>query len=243
MAELHVITHANRHLYTNALEDYYRIRHKIYVEERRWTQLARPDGREIDQFDTPTTIYLMAFEGSRVVGSHRLVPTSGPNLMSDVFPQLALRGLVCSPAVYELSRVFVISDRRGEQAQPRVESIIMAGTMEFGLIEGLSQFTIVMETWWLPRFREMGWDPRPLGVPVDINGMNCIGITVNVTEEAWRVTCLKRAVDRPVLVWNGLDAPHLGLRETRIEAGKLNVSGKRLSTRENDLVRRRRVRE
>jgi acyl-homoserine lactone synthase len=211
MANLHVITHANRHLYEDAFEDYFRLRHQIYVEERHWTQLAKADCREIDQFDTPNTIYLMAIEGSRVVGSHRLVPTTGPNLMSDLFPYLALRGLVSSPDVYELSRVFVVRDRRGEQVQPRIESIIMAGTMEFGLIEGLSQFTIVMETWWLPRFQEMGWNPRPLGVPVDINGMNCIGVTANVTEQAWRETCLKRAVDRPVLVWNGLDAPVLGL--------------------------------
>jgi acyl-homoserine lactone synthase len=213
MTELHVISHANRHLYKDALEEYFRLRHRIYVEERRWMQIARADGREIDQFDTPDTIYLMAMEGSRVVGSHRLVPTNKPNLMSDLFPQLALRGLVRSPHVYELSRVFVVRDRRGDQVQPRVESVIMAGTMEFGLLEGLSQFTIVMETWWLPRFQEIGWNPRPLGVAVDINGMSCIGVTVGVTEEAWRETCRKRAVDRPVLVWNGLDAPMLGLLE------------------------------
>lgn len=213
MTELHVVSHANRHLYREPLEEYFRLRHQIYVEERRWTQIARADGREIDQFDTPDTIYLMAMEGSRVVGSHRLVPTSGPTLMSDLFPQLALRGLVRSPFAYELSRVFVVRDRRGDQVQPRVESIIMAGTMEFALIEGLSQFTIVMETWWLPRFQELGWNPRALGVPVDINGMSCIGVMVNVTEEAWRETCRKRSVDRPVLVWNGLDAPVLGLLE------------------------------
>lgn len=214
MTELHVVSHANRHLYEDVLEDYFRLRHRIYVDERRWTELARPDGREIDQFDTPDTIYLMAMEGSRVVGSHRLVPTNGPTLMSDVFPELALRSLVRSPFAYELSRVFVVRDRRGDHAQPRVESVIMAGTMEFGLIEGLTLFTIVMETWWLPRFQELGWNPRPLGVPVDINGMSCIGVSINVTEEAWRETCRTRGVDRPVLVWRGLEVPTLGLLET-----------------------------
>jgi len=218
MTELHVVSHANRHLYRDALEEYFRLRHQIYVVERRWTEIARPDGREIDQFDTPDTVYLMAMEGSRVVGSHRLVPTSRPTLMSDLFPQLALRGLVRRPDAYELSRVFVVQDRRGDHVRPRVESVIMAGTMEFGLIEGLSQFTIVMETWWLPRFQELGWNPRPLGVAVDINGMSCIGVTINVTEEAWRETCRKRGVERPVLVWNGLEAPMLGLLERQLRA-------------------------
>ena len=41
-----------RRLYARLLDDYFRIRHDIYVVERKWTELARPDGREIDQFDT-----------------------------------------------------------------------------------------------------------------------------------------------------------------------------------------------
>lgn len=213
MAELHVVCEANRHLYETVLDDYFRLRHQIYVTERGWKELERSDGREIDQFDTPRTIYLIALEGRRVVGSHRLVPTDGPTLMGDVFPQLALRGTVRGADVYELSRVFVVRERRGEQAQPRIESIVMAGTMEFGLLEGLRAFTIVMETWWLPRFQEMGWNPQPLGLPVSINGMSCIGVTVAVTEEAWSRTCATRSVNGSVLAWQGLQSPLLQLPE------------------------------
>lgn len=218
MVELHVICDANRHLYEDVLDDYFRIRYEIYVEERGWAELARPDGREIDQFDRPDTIYLMAIEGRRVVGSHRLVPTAGPTLMSDLFPQLALRPIIRRPDAYELSRVFVVRDRRGGQVEPKVESIIMAGTMEFALIEGLRQFTIVMETWWLPRFMAMGWNPRPLGVPVDINGMSCIGVAIDVTDTAWRETCRQRSVTCSPLIWNGLSKPALGLRQDWQEA-------------------------
>src|SRR5262245_12261819 len=191
MTDLHVVTHANKHLYEDVLEEYFRLRHKIYVDERRWMELAKPDGREIDQFDTPDTVYLMAIDGRRVVGSHRLVPTIKPTLMSDLFPQLAIRGLIRRPDAYELSRVFVIRERRGEQAQPRVESVIMAGTMEYALAQGISQFTIVMETWWLPRFQDLGWRLRPLGLPTMINGMNCIGVVADVNEEIWVETCTR----------------------------------------------------
>jgi acyl-homoserine lactone synthase len=210
MTELHVICAENRHLYDDTLEEYFRLRHDIYVDERGWRDLARPDRREIDQFDTLQTIYLMAMERGRVVGSHRLVPTTHPTLMGDLFPQLAQRSPIRDPRVYELSRVFVVPHRRGEQAEPRVESVIMAGTMEFALIEALKQFTIVMETWWLPRFFAMGWNPRPLGVPIEINGMSCIGVSVEVTESAWLETCRRRSVFDPVLVWKGLEAPVLG---------------------------------
>jgi acyl-homoserine lactone synthase len=219
MAELQVIRNENRHLYEDVLEDYWRVRHNIYVGERRWMDLEKPDGREIDQFDTPATVYLMALEGRRVVGSHRLVPTTEPTLMSDIFPILSLKEPIRRPDVYELSRVFVVKERRGEKAQPRIESIVMAGTMEYGLIEGLSQFTIVMETWWVPRFQEMGWNPRPLGLPVDINGMNCIGVTVDISERAWRDTCKARSVDGSVLAWNGLEPLSLSMSARFARAG------------------------
>jgi acyl-homoserine lactone synthase len=216
MADLHVVTHANKNLYEDVLEEYFRLRHKIYVDERRWMELAKPDGREIDQFDTPDTVYLMAMEGRRVVGSHRLVPTIKPTLMSDLFPQLAIRGLIRRPDAYELSRVFVIRERRGEQAQPRVESVIMAGTMEYAIAQGISQFTIVMETWWLPRFQDLGWRLRPLGLPTMINGMNCIGVVADVNEEIWVETCTRRSVPGTVLVWNGLEP---AMPEPRVAAG------------------------
>ena len=218
MVELHVICAANRHIYTDVLEDYFRIRHEIYVGERGWAELARPDGREIDQFDRPDTIYLMALEGSRVVGSHRLVPTTGPTLMSDLFPQLSLRPIIRQADAYELSRVFVVRDYRGSHVEPKVESIIMAGTMEFALTVGLRKFTIVMETWWLPRFMAMGWNPRPLGVPVDINGMSCIGVSIDVTDAAWRETCRQRSVTCSPLAWKGVSKSALGLPQIWQEA-------------------------
>ena len=138
--------------------------------------------------------------------------------MSDLFPQLALRPIIRRPDAYELSRVFVVRDRCGGQGEPKVESIIMAGTMEFALIEGLRQFTIVMETWWLPRFMAMGWNPRPLGVQVDIDGMSCIGVSIDVTDTAWRQTCRQRSATRSPLIWNGLSKPALGLRKDWQEA-------------------------
>ena len=70
-----------------------------------------------------------------------------------------------------------------------------------------------METWWLPRFMAMGWNPRPLGLPGDINGMSCIGVAIDVTDAAWKETCRQRSVTCSPLIWNGLSTPTLGLRK------------------------------
>ena len=126
MMEVHVIRRENRHLYTDILEDYFRIRHQIYVVERKWADLDRPDKREIDRFDTDDTIYLLGLDGSTIVAGMRLVPTTSPTLLSELFPALALNGPIRRRDVYELSRIFVVPNRRGEHAGPRAEAVIQA---------------------------------------------------------------------------------------------------------------------
>jgi acyl-homoserine lactone synthase len=207
MTEVHVVRHANAHLYCTELDDYFRARHNVYVKERAWKELDRPDGQDIDQFDTAAAIHLLAIDRSCVVGGHRFNPTTGPTLLSTVFPQLAARALVADSEVYETTRLFVVKERRGEQAQPRIESLLFAATLEFALSEELRQIRFLMETWWFPRLQDMGWSVRPLGVPTDIKGMNCIAVSLDITEEVWAETCLRRAVPGPVLVWNGIHRP------------------------------------
>ncbi len=96
-----------------------------------WKELDRPDGREIDQYDTDGAIHLIAIDGSRVVGGHRFVPTTGPHMIADVFSHLTLAGPVRGPDVFETSRIFVVRDRRGDQSFPKVESLVLAATLEF----------------------------------------------------------------------------------------------------------------
>jgi acyl-homoserine lactone synthase len=202
--EVHVISRDNRHLYSDILEDYFRLRYKIYVLERKWMALDRPDKREIDQFDTDETVYLLGLEGRSIIAGMRLVPTMMPTLLSDLFPKLSIDGPVRRADVYELSRIFVIPNRRGEHAGPRVEAMIRAATMEYGLSMGLSAFTIVLETWWLPRLLDQGWNVRPLGLPIDVDSMSTIAVLVDVTDQAWVRSCGERSIPGPMLVWQGL---------------------------------------
>jgi acyl-homoserine lactone synthase len=204
--EVHVIRRDNRHLYSDVLEDYFRLRHQIYVVERKWAALDRADRREIDQFDTDETVYLLGLEGRSIIAGMRLVPTMMPTLLSELFPKLSLNGPVRRPDVYELSRIFVIPRRRGEHAGPRAEAVIQAAAMEYGLSTGLSAFTIVFESWWLPRLLDQGWVARPLGLPVDIDSMATMAVIVDINERAWTNICARRSVPGPMLVWHGLPA-------------------------------------
>ncbi|NEW94908.1 acyl-homoserine-lactone synthase [Rhodopseudomonas sp. BR0M22] len=204
--QVHVIRRENRALYAGLLDTYFRIRHQIYVVERGWKELERPDGREIDQFDTDDAVYLIGVDRDEIVAGMRMVPTTSPTLLSDVFPQLSIAGRVRRSDAYELSRIFVVPRKRGEHGGPRAEAVIQAAAMEYGLSIGLSAFTIVLETWWLPRLLDQGWKARPLGLAQDVNGFSTTAVMVDVDDDAWLGICDRRSVPGPTLQWQGLDA-------------------------------------
>ena len=82
-----------------------RYRHQVFVERLGW-DLRVENGEERDQFDRPDTVYVIARDDrGRVIGCARLLPTTQPYLLGEVFPGL-LNGEPppCSPEVWELSR-------------------------------------------------------------------------------------------------------------------------------------------
>ena len=85
---IYIVTAENEYHYRDEMEQAYRLRHKIFVEEMGWTDLAKPDGREIDQFDTKHAVHMLYIEHGKVLGYQRLLPSTRPHLLSDVTPEL-----------------------------------------------------------------------------------------------------------------------------------------------------------
>jgi len=163
--------------------------------------LDRPDKREVDQFDNDHAIYLLALEGDEVVGGTRFVPTIYPHLMSEVFPELAsVRGLQRGYDVVEWTRIFVIPSKRGDGTGHTLADEVLAGMLEFCLEEGFSKIAVVCETFWLPRWLEIGWKAKPLGPITQIEDMECLGVVIDVDIETLEQTREVRNVPANVLV-------------------------------------------
>ncbi|MDX5935763.1 acyl-homoserine-lactone synthase [Acidithiobacillus thiooxidans] len=80
-------------------------RHQVFVERLGWS-LQTENNMEIDQFDHPETVYVIV-QGNQgeITGCARLLPTTGPYLLGEVFPQLLnSMPLPCTPEIWELSR-------------------------------------------------------------------------------------------------------------------------------------------
>jgi acyl-homoserine lactone synthase len=186
MLDVHVVTSTNRHLYERELDEHHQIRHRIYIEELRWRGLTpRSDKREYDQFDIAETVYLLGLEQGHVVGGLRLVPTTGPHLIGDVFSRFASeRGVPRRPDIAEWTRIFVVPERRDEHSRSKIGSTVIASMIDYAIAEGLSGISVVMNTFWLPKFLKYGWRVRPLGLPDVHDDEWLIAVLIDVTPEA-----------------------------------------------------------
>lgn len=88
-------------------------RYRVFIETLGW-QMDTPPGIERDRFDQPETVHVIVRDEQHdIVGYARLLPTTGPYLLGEMFPQL-MNGQPppCSEEVWELSR-FAVMDLRG----------------------------------------------------------------------------------------------------------------------------------
>jgi acyl homoserine lactone synthase len=83
-------------------------RRRVFVQRLQWKipGVLQDSSGEWDEFDTGSTVHLVALSAhDTVCGCARLMPTSGPCLLRDVFGQLGgSTPLPASPSIWELSR-------------------------------------------------------------------------------------------------------------------------------------------
>ena len=109
---LHIVKAQNIHEYHKEMDQAYRLRHRVFVEERGWSDLARPDGREVDRFDTADAIHMLFVDQGEVLGYQRMLPSTKPHLLSEVLPQLCEEERPVGPNIWEWTRYCVAPSYR-----------------------------------------------------------------------------------------------------------------------------------
>lgn len=149
VAMIEVITPDIAFLYQDKLDEMFKLRHRVFKECLDWDVNSR-NGRERDVYDLLRPVYLLATdENGKVGGSWRLLPTTGPYMLRDVFPDL-LEGAQApsNPQVWEISRFAV--DRAGDGTQRRnsvnrFTSELFAGMVEWALLYGIREIVAVYD--------------------------------------------------------------------------------------------------
>jgi N-acyl-L-homoserine lactone synthetase len=151
-------------------------RHRVFVERLGW-DLRTQDGTELDQFDRSDTVYVVAQDDhGRVFGCARLLPTTRPYLLGDVFPHL-LNGLPppSSPEVWELSRFAAVDfNSRSTSAAGQFSSPIAVKLLQESIAcaatHGAERLITVSPLGVERLLRRAGFDPHRAGPPMVIEG-------------------------------------------------------------------------
>lgn len=135
-----VITFETAHLLGDALPSMYRFRHRVFVERQCYT-VPNYRGMEWDQFDTPAAVYLLYRDDKHQVrGMFRLIPTTFPYMIKELWPHLVESGeLPSHPCTWETSR-FSIDRDLPPPVRKRVFGELMCASTEYGLVNGICEF-------------------------------------------------------------------------------------------------------
>ncbi|MBA3727556.1 MAG: GNAT family N-acetyltransferase [Armatimonadetes bacterium] len=174
---IHIVTPENDYLYRDEMEQAYRLRHQVFVEEMGWTELAKPDGREIDPFDNEHAVHMLYIEHGEVFGYQRLLPSTRPHLLSEVMPELCEVERPVGAHIWEWTRFCVARSRRerGRAVCP-ITNLLLSAAVEWGLECGISKLIIETNPTWVLRMIQLHFSPTPLGLCRTIDGQEIIAV-------------------------------------------------------------------
>lgn len=176
---LHLVTNSNAAVYQSEMHEALKLRHRVFVEEKKWTELDRGNGLEIDQFDTKNAVHMIyKDENGAVLGYQRMLPSTKPHLLSDVMPFLCDGERPVGAHIWEWTRYAVDKEHRdrGRMLSP-VGLALLTGIVEWGLSSNINTIIIQMNPLWLLRLIQMRFKTTPLGFPHELSGESTIAIT------------------------------------------------------------------
>lgn len=169
---IRLIQGCDRLQHTFEIDRMHTIRAEVFHRRLQW-DVNVEDGWEIDVFDEQNPLYLLSLdpETEDVRGSVRLLPTTGPNMLRDVFSDLLPNDLqIADPLIWESSRFSIDPDHAckarvcGQVNEVTAE--LLLGMAEIGQLIGLRHIVSVYDATMARLFRRAQCKAETIGSPV-----------------------------------------------------------------------------
>jgi N-acyl-L-homoserine lactone synthetase len=146
---IRLIPGSHRADFPREIAQMHEIRKRTFCDRLRW-QVKTLRSWEIDEFDALNPLYLLSMGPDDAVrGSLRLLPTTGPNMLADVFPELLPDTLrIESATIWESSRFSVDQEAASERSDNLLNTTtgeLLIGIVEVGLMAGLTEVVSVYD--------------------------------------------------------------------------------------------------
>lgn len=169
-------------------------RREVFVKRLGWS-LRLIDGVERDEYDTAEAKYLVVSDGERrVTACARLLPTTKPYMLPELFPQL-LGGCAppSDPALWELSR-FATSVRETRDgrvlslSQPTLDLLDLV--FDFACQHGVARLILVTSIGIERLMLRAGVAAHRLAPPAMVDGSLCVALFLEVPAEKTAATSI-----------------------------------------------------
>lgn len=192
-----ILTHSLRDLKAADRDAMHRLRAKVFSERLGWAVTVTDEGHEVDEFDQLSSArYIIACAADGGVDAcWRLLPTLGPNMLRDVFPEL-LHGQPAPAAadVWELSRFAVDATRLGDDEHVGTHQLgfgdlsvaLMAESTRFAQANGIARYVTVTTAAIERMLKKQGVDVHRLGPPIRIGHVLTVACFIEINETTLR---------------------------------------------------------
>ena len=199
---MQLITSESYGEFVNDLADMHRLRYRVFKERLHWDVQVSGD-LEIDEFDALHPAYLLQRGADGVLqGCVRLLPSTGPTMLRDVFP--VLLGSSSVPAVttlWESSRFALDLPPHARIANGIAPATfeLFAGMIEFGLSRRLTDIVTVTDARMERILRRAGWPLRRIAEPAAIGTTLAVAGYLEVSTAALTRVRATGGIKSPVL--------------------------------------------
>lgn len=172
---------SRREFPTQELGDMHRLRAKVFKDRMGW-DVPLMSGMEIDGYDAIEPTYMMIREtDGGLRGCWRILPTEGPYMLKDSFPQL-LHGQTApaDPKIWELSRFAIETEGRHSFGFSEVAMESIGEIIAYGHRMGIEQYVTVTTTAIERLLRRAGVVTSRFGPPIQIGVENAIALYVDI---------------------------------------------------------------
>ena len=163
-----VIEPYNAHEYSNLLDDMFRLRARVFRDRLRW-DVQVTDEKERDKYDDEGPVYIIYAddESLKVKGSLRLLPTTGPTVLADIFSDTLPDAVhLSAPTIWECTR-FCLEDgilsRTSREELLIASAVLIAALGDVAIGAGIESIVGNFDSTMLRLYRRIGCEVEVLG--------------------------------------------------------------------------------
>lgn len=196
-----VVDAGNRRHFATDLAAMHCHRKAVFVDRAGWKLPVVAD-QEIDRYDLlEDTMYLLAKDqpSGPLLASARLLKTTGPHLMQDLYSPSYRAALPSGPTVWEISRYCSAPGIKNGRRRLGLLWEIICGIMETALECNVHEVIFTANRALLPLALGCGWEARTLGPTMGDRGDDVTAVAALLTPFGLRKIRERHSIPEPVI--------------------------------------------